>query len=140
MELKGIVAVTGRPGLFKIISRGNNTIIVENLYDKKRIPITARQHVNSLEEIGIYTIEETVPLADIFNIIAKKEDYSKSISHKLDNKELKEYFTEILPNYDKDRVYMSDIKKVILWYNILQKADIIKLSNSEKESKDKKVS
>tara|TARA_B100000902_G_scaffold68303_1_gene74417 strand:+ start:1142 stop:1564 length:423 start_codon:yes stop_codon:yes gene_type:complete len=140
MELKGIVAVTGRPGLFKIISRGNNTIIVENLYDKKRIPITARQQVNSLEEIGIYTIEETVPLADIFNIIAKKEDYSESISHKLDNKELKEYFTEILPNYDKDRVYMSDIKKVILWYNILQKADIIKLSNSEKESKDKKVS
>ena len=140
MELKGIVAVTGRPGLFKIISRGNNTIIVENLYDKKRIPITARQQVNSLEEIGIYTIEETVPHADIFNIIAKKEDYSESISHKLDNKELKEYFTEILPNYDKDRVYMSDIKKVILWYNILQKADIIKLSNSEKESKDKKVS
>tara|TARA_B100001142_G_C14348103_1_gene660878 strand:+ start:8919 stop:9341 length:423 start_codon:yes stop_codon:yes gene_type:complete len=140
MELKGIVAVTGRPGLFKIISRGNNTIIVENLYDKKRIPITARQQVNSLEEIGIYTIEETVPLADIFNIIAKKEDYSESISHKLDNKELKEYFNEILPNYDKDRVYMSDIKKVILWYNILQKADIIKLSNSEKESKDKKVS
>tara|TARA_B100001175_G_C19437334_1_gene604293 strand:+ start:666 stop:1085 length:420 start_codon:yes stop_codon:yes gene_type:complete len=139
MELKGIVAVTGKPGLFKIISRGNNTIIVENLFDKKRIPITARQQVNSLEEIGIYTIEETIPIADIFDIIAKKEDYNKSISHKLDKEELKEYFTEILPNYDKDRVYMSDIKKVILWYNILQKADIIKLSNFEKESKDKKV-
>jgi len=139
MELKGIVAVSGRSGLFKIISRGNNTIIVENLYNKKRIPITARQQVNSLEEIGIYTIEETIPLADIFNIIAKKENYNKSISHKIDKEKLKEYFTEILPNYDKDRVYMSDIKKVILWYNILQKADIIKLYNSEKESNDNKV-
>ena len=88
MNLEGIISITGKPGLFKIISQGNNVVIVENLEDKKRMPMTARYQANSLDEIGIYTIEDTTPLSNIFDIIAKKENAKQSISHRADKEDL----------------------------------------------------
>ena len=119
MNLEGIIAITGKAGLFKVISQGNNAVIVESLTDKKRMPITARYQANTLEEIGIYTLEDTTPLSEIFDTISKKENAKQSIGHKVSKEELIKYFEEILPNYDEKRVYISDIKKVIQWYNAL---------------------
>ena len=139
MNLEGIISITGKPGLFKIISQGNNVVIVENLEDKKRMPMTARYQANSLDEIGIYTIEDTTPLSNIFDIIAKKENAKQSISHKADKEDLIKYFEDILPNYDIERVYISDIKKVIQWYNTMQAAGLIKLAQAEKKTTRKKA-
>ena len=139
MNLEGIISITGKPGLFKIISQGNNVVIVENLEDKKRMPMTARYQANSLDEIGIYTIEDTTPLSNIFDIIAKKENAKQSISHRADKEDLIKYFEDILPNYDIERVYISDIKKVIQWYNTMQAAGLIKLAQAEKKTTRKKA-
>ncbi len=138
MNLEGIISITGKSGLFKVISQGNNVVIVENLTDKKRMPITARYQANSLNEIGIYTLENTSPLSDIFDIIAKKENAKQSISHRADKEDLIQYFEEILPNYDVERVYISDIKKVIQWYNAMQTAGLIELPQAEKKTTRKK--
>jgi len=138
MNLEGIIAIIGKSGLFKVISQGNNVVIVENLTDKKRMPITARYQANSLNEIGIYTLENTSPLSDIFDIIAKKENAKQSISHRANKKDLIQYFEEILPNYDVERVYISDIKKVIQWYNAMQTAGLIELPQAEKKTTRKK--
>ena len=139
MNLEGIISITGKPGLFKIISQGNNVVIVENLEDKKRMPMTARYQANSLDKIGIYTIEDTAPLSNIFDIIAKKENAKQSISHRADKEDLIKYFEDILPNYDVERVYISDIKKVIQWYNTMQAAGLIKLAQAEKKTTRKKA-
>ena len=138
MNLEGIISITGKSGLFKVISQGNNVVIVENLTDKKRMPITARYQANSLNEIGIYTLENTSPLSDIFDIIAKKENAKQSISHRANKKDLIQYFEDILPNYDVERVYISDIKKVIQWYNAMQTAGLIELPQAEKKTTRKK--
>ena len=139
MNLERIISITGKPGLFKIISQGNNVVIVENLEDKKRMPMTARYQANSLDEIGIYTIEDTTPLSNIFDIIAKKENEKQSITHRADKEDLIKYFEDILPNYDVERVYISDIKKVIQWYNTMQAAGLIKLAQAEKKTTRKKA-
>ena len=138
MNLEGIIAITGKAGLFKVISQGNNAVIVESLTDKKRMPITARYQANTLEEIGIYTLEDTTPLSEIFDTISKKENAKQSIDHKVSKEELIKYFEEILPNYDEKRVYISDIKKVIQWYNALQTAGLIELPKAEKKTPKKK--
>jgi len=138
MNLEGIISITGKSGLFKVISQGNNVVIVENLTDKKRMPITARYQANSLNEIGIYTLENTSPLSDIFDIIAKKENAKQSISHRANKEDLIQYFEDILPNYDVERVYISDIKKVIQWYNAMQTAGLIELPQAEKKTTRKK--
>ena len=138
MNLEGIIAITGKTGLFKVISQGNNAVIVENLADKKRIPITARHQANTLDEIGIYTYDDTKPLSDIFDDIAKKENEKQSISHKVSEEKLTTYFTEIVPDYDTERVYISDIKKVIQWYNSLQNAGLIELPKAVKKNSKKK--
>ena len=139
MNLEGIISITGKTGLFKVVSQANNAVIVENLADKKRMPITARYQANSLNEIGIYTFEDTKPLSEIFDIIAKKENAEQGISHKVDKEELIKYFEEILPNYDVEKVYISDMRKVIQWYNAMQTAGLIELPQDEKKTTKKKV-
>ncbi len=135
MNLEGIIAITGKAGLFKLISQGKNAVIVKNLIDEKRLPITARHQANTLEEIGIYTYDDTKPLSEIFDDIAKKEDCKQAISHKSSKNDLTNYFREILPNYDEERVYISDMKKVIQWYNTLQTVGLIELPEKEKKTK-----
>ena len=116
--LKTILSVSGRPGLFKLLSSGKNMVIVESLAEKKRLPIYARDKVVSLGDIAMYTEEGEVALSEILATIQKKED-GKEISPISKPEDLRKYFAEILPNYDRERVYDSDIKKLISWYNLL---------------------
>ena len=131
MNLEGIVNITGKPGLYKVISQGNNTVIVESLIDGKKTPLHSNAQANMLEEIGIYTNDDTKPLSDIFDNIAQKENCKQTINHKSPVSELLAYFIEILPDYDQDRVYISDIKKVFQWYNAMQKHGLIELVENE---------
>ena len=135
MELEGIINVSGKPGLFKVISKSNNTVIIESLTDKKRTAIYSHNQANLLNEIGIYTYNDTVPISDIFTKIAEKTSCGPSINHKSSKDDLINFFREILPEYDEDRVYISDIKKVIQWYNIMQSVNLIKIQKNKKENK-----
>ena len=135
MELEGIINVSGKPGLFKVISKSNNTVIIESLTDKKRTAIYSHNQANLLNEIGIYTYNDTVPISDIFIKIAEKTSCGPSINHKSSKDDLINFFREILPEYDEDRVYISDIKKVIQWYNIMQSVDLIKIQKNKNENK-----
>jgi hypothetical protein len=122
MEFNKIISVTGRPGLFQIISQSKNAVIAESLIENKRLAINATQNVSLLENIAIYTYEEDVPLLDIFTAMFEKTAGKEAISHKENSKKLTTFFAEVLPNYDDKRVYASNIKKVIQWFNILIKA------------------
>ena len=138
MDLKGLINIAGKPGLFKVVSQNQKIIIVESLIDKKRIPIHSHNQANLLEEIGIYTYEDVLSLSEVFKKIANKEKCQKSISHKSSSNELISYFRNILSNYDEEKVYISDIKKVINWYNILQSVGMIFLEK-EVNKKNKKI-
>jgi len=137
MNLEGIINVSGKPGLYKVISRSNNTVIIESLIDKKRSAIYSHNQANLLNEIGIYTYNDTTSLSDIFTVIANKTDCSPAISHKTSKEELTSYFREILPEYDEERVYFSDIKKVIQWYNLMNDADLITIEKKENKIEKK---
>jgi len=123
MTLEEIISVTGKPGLFKIISQSKSSIIVESLTDKKRFPINAMHNVSVLDNIAIYTFEEEVPLKLVFKEISEKEEGKECISHKESANKLVAYFQEVLPDYDDERVYTSNIKKVLQWYNLLVKSN-----------------
>ena len=141
MNLEGILNVAGKPGLFKVVSKGKNTIIVESLTNGRRSPVHSHSQANMLEEIGIYTYDDTKPLADIFDDIAKKENGKPTISHKSTENDLRNYFREIVPNYDEERVYISDIKKVVQWYNSIESAGLITLPKkklTKKKTKEEK--
>lgn len=118
--LKTILSVSGKPGLFRLISSAKNMVIVESLADQRRIPIHARDKVVSLGDIAMYTNESEVPLNDILVSIHKKEE-GKEVTPLSKSEDLRAYFAEVLPDYDRDRVYDSDIKKLISWYNLLIK-------------------
>lgn len=119
MEFSKIISVTGKPGLFQVVSQSKNAIIVESLLDQKRLAINATQNVSLLENIAIYTYEEEVPLLTVFKAMFEKSEGKEAISHKESGKKLTAYFSEILPDYDDERVYTSNIKKVIQWFNLL---------------------
>ncbi len=143
--LKGILAVSGHQGLFKHVADSKNSIIVESLDTGKRMPVYASSKISALEDIAIYTESADVPLKDVFKAIYEKENGSEALSHKSTTPELKKYFGEVLPEYDKDRVYMSDIKKVLLWYNLLQEKSMLDFteeeeSDSQEESKEDEAS
>ena len=132
--LKDIMSISGQGGLFKFISQARNGIIVESLETGKRMQAFSTMKVNSLKDIAVFTTKEEILLEDVFKKISEKESGGESIDPKSDPDKLKAYFLEILPDYDKQRVYVSDIKKMINWYNILQKHDLLKF-DEEKESK-----
>lgn len=130
MSLDKIMSISGKPGLYKVLTQTRSGAIVESLSDKKRLNVTIHSNVSILSEIAIYTLQEEKPLPQVFELIKQKENGQKtSVSHK-DNKEtLEEYFFNILPDYDEDRVYVSDIKKVIQWYNILHENGLLDAIN-----------
>ena len=109
MEFNKIIAVTGKPGLFQVISQSKNAIIVESLTDKKRLAINATQNVSLLENIAIYTYEEDMPLQNVFITMFEKTEGKEALSHKENDKNLTAFFEEVLPNYDAERVYVSNI-------------------------------
>lgn len=119
MELKDIVAINGKPGLYEIKAQSKGGIIVESLIDSKRIPITATHNISALNEIAIYTYDEEIPLRIVLKSIGEKENGKEALSHKENGKILTSYFREVLPNFDEERVYTSNIKKIVQWYNLL---------------------
>lgn len=135
MDLKGILSVSGYSDLFKLVAQSRNGIIVESLLTKKRMQAFASSKISSLEDIAIYTEEEDKPLHDVFKNIYDKENGGKCVDSKSEPDELKKYFEEILPDYDKDRVYVSDMKRVFKWYNMLQELNMLEFSEKE-ESKE----
>ncbi|MEN8139586.1 MAG: DUF5606 domain-containing protein [Bacteroidota bacterium] len=134
MNIEGIIAISGKGGLFKLLSQSRGGFIVESLADGKRFPVHSTNNVSSLEDIAMYTYEEEVPLREVFSNIAKKENEGPTLSHKESAKVLKEYFAEVLPNFDEERVYSSDIKKVFQWYNILHAAGLVAVINEEEDT------
>jgi len=133
--LKEILALSGKPGLYKLVSKGPNFSIVESLTDKKRIPAYMRDKPNALGDTLMYTTEGDVPLGDVLTAIKEKEE-RKPVSidlSKADGNELRAYFAEVQPNYDPDRVYPNDIKKALKWYNILIDCGITDFSTKEEE-------
>ncbi|WP_435416572.1 DUF5606 family protein [Polaribacter aestuariivivens] len=137
MEFSKIISVTGKPGLYQVVSQSKNAIIVESLTDKKRLAVNATQNVSLLENIAIYTYEEDLPLLDVFKEMYAKTEGKEAISHKESSKKLETFFAEVLPNYDDERVYTSNIKKVVQWYNLLVKSgmDFSKTEEATEETK-----
>ncbi|HNW56923.1 MAG TPA: DUF5606 domain-containing protein [Bacteroidales bacterium] len=125
MNLKDILAISGEPGLFRFIAQGKNAIIVEHLETKKRSSVYGSAKVSSLEDIAIFTENEDRPLGKVFNLIYEKEKGGPSIDPKSSVNDLKTYFETVLPEYDKNKVYPSDIKKVFQWYNTLQRLNLL---------------
>jgi hypothetical protein len=132
--LKEILSVTGKPGLFKLVSQGKNMLIVESLLDGKRIPAYTKDKVVSLGDIAIFTENAEVPLGQVLESVKAKENGGVcSIDTKADNEKLRNYMTEVLPDYDRERVYPSDIRKMINWYNLLIHANITDFVEETKE-------
>lgn len=131
MSLEKILAISGKPGLYKLKNQTRAGFLAESLIDGKTINVGGRHNVSLLSEIAIYTLNEEVPLRDVFQKIAEKEEGKETISHKVSKDELEEFFFNVLPDYDEDRVYPSDIKKVVQWYNLLVKNGMTSFSETE---------
>ncbi|MFB9057978.1 DUF5606 domain-containing protein [Mariniflexile ostreae] len=135
MGLEKVLAIGGKPGLYKLVTQTRGGFIAESLLDNKRISIGIQQNVSVLSEIAIYTLSEEVPLIKVLAKIKEKENGAlASVKAKDNNDKLEEYFFDILPDYDEDRVYVSDIKKVIKWYNLLQEHNMLDLLDAEGEA------
>ena len=139
MILKDILAISGETGLFKFIAQGKNAIIVENLETKKRSSAYGSAKVSSLEDIAIFTDKEDVPLGKVFDIISDQTNGGPAIDSKADSSKLKSWFEAVLPDYSRDKVYVSDIKKVALWFNILQKLGLLVKEEAEPKEEKSKV-
>ena len=139
MNLKDILAISGYPGLYKFLSQTKNGIIVESLIDKKRFPAYASAKVSALEDVAIFTTTGETPLKEVLLKIYEKEQGGPAINPKAStNDELKAYFLSVLPEYNSEKVYVSDIKMVLLWYNLLQQLNMLNLPEEEKEEKSGK--
>jgi hypothetical protein len=133
MILKDILAISGEPGLFRFIAQGKNAIIIEHLETKKRTTAYGSAKVSSLEDIAIFTDKEDLPLGKVFDRIHEKESGGPAIDSKSDSIKLKSWFEGVLPEYSKDKVYTSDIKKVAQWYNILHTLNLLVKEEPENE-------
>lgn len=139
MGLNKILSIAGKPGLFKLLTQTRTGFVAESLLDGKKVTVSFKNNVSVLSEIAIYTLEEEVPLKVVFEKIKEKEDGGKTaVSHKEDKIKLEEYLFEVLPNYDEDRVYASDIKKIIQWYNLLHEHGITEFAHEEEKEEASK--
>jgi hypothetical protein len=125
MDLSGVISISGVSGLHKVIAQTKNGVIVESLADKKRFPAYSTSRISALDDISIYTSGEDLPLRDVFKKIIEKEKGGAAPDAKTTDPELLKYFAGVLPEYDKERVHTSDIRKLINWYNLLQKTDLL---------------
>jgi len=141
IDLKEFLSISGLSGIHKFQAKTKTGLIVESLLDGKRIQVFSTQKVSALEDISIFTTDEDVPLGQVFANIYNKENGGLAISHKSSNNDLKAYFLQVLPNFDEERVYTSDIKKVVQWYNLLQEKSYLKFVEevSEEIAKEEKV-
>lgn len=139
--LKTILSISGKPGLYKLISQGKNMLIVESLVDKKRFPAYGNEKIISLGDIAMYTDTEDVPLKDVFLSMKKKEN-GEAVAldvKKATPDELRNYLGEVLPTFDRDRVYVSDIKKLITWYNLLVSCGMTDFEEPAEEAEEEKA-
>ena len=136
--LKTILSIAGKPGLYKLVSQGRNMLIVESLVDKKRIPAYGSEKIISLGDIAMYTDAEDVPLWQVLNAVKGKENGQEATIDlkKASQDELRAYMGEVLSNFDRDRVHVSDIKKLISWYNLLVKAGITDFEEQVEAAED----
>lgn len=125
MSLEKILSISGKPGLYVLKVQTRTGFVAESLLDGKKVTVSLKSNVSLLSEISIYTYEGEKPLSEIIQNIAKKENKGQTISHKEDNATLLSYFREILPEYDEERVYASDVKKIVNWYNTLQEKGLL---------------
>ena len=140
MGLNTILSISGRPGLYKLLTQTRGGFVAQSLVDNKKISVNAQSNVSVLSEIAIYTLTEEVPLRDVFKKIQEKEDGGlTSVSHKDSKDDLEAYFFSVLSDYDEDRVYVSDIKKIIQWYNLLHKNDLLSLIDELDPEEGKEV-
>jgi len=133
MSIKKILAVSGKPGLYELKFQTRTGFVAESLLDGKKITVGMRANVSLLSEIAVYTYSEEVRLAEVLKAIAAKENDGLAMSHKEDDAKLKAYFREVLPEFDEDRVYTSDIKKILNWYNLLQPKGFVTLESLSAE-------
>lgn len=138
--LKTILAISGKPGLYKLVRQGKNMLIVEALADKKRIPAYAHDKVISLGDIAMYTVEDDVPLGDVLEAL-KEKTAGKPVDVKSfkDDSEVRAFFKEVLPAFDEDRVYTADIKKLFTWYNQLLAAGITDFKDAEEDKAEEET-
>jgi len=133
MDLKNILSISGKSGLFKLIKQSHNGLIVESFETKRRIQVFASAQISTLEDIAVFSEGGEIQLKEVFRNIYRKENGGASISHKSSANELKLYFEQILPAYDRDRVYVSDMKRVFKWYNALQAKGLVDLNEDTKD-------
>ena len=140
--LKTILSISGKPGLYKLVSRGKNMLIVESVADKKRLPAYGNEKIISLGDIAMFTDDEDIPLGQVLASMKEKENGAVVALDikKASAAELGAYMAEVLPNYDRDRVHVSDIKKLISWYNLLVNAGLtdFEVETAEEETTEEK--
>jgi hypothetical protein len=139
IDLTGIISISGQPGLFKIIAQSKNGIIIEGLADKKRTNIYSTTKVSTLSDIGMYTTGEDKPIEEIITAVFEKEKGGPCIDAKADDKAITAYFASVLPDYDKERVYVSNMRKLFNWYTILQTTGNLKEKDANADSEENKA-
>ena len=139
MDLKDIISISGKSGLFSVVGKSKNNVIVESITDKKRFPIFNSNKISALSDISIYTYDEEILLSEIYRKIFESNDGKKTILHSEDISKLRKKLEEFVPNYDQEQVYNSDIKKLFQWYNILHDTKNLKLKKSENDKDEEKV-
>jgi hypothetical protein len=139
IDLTGIISVSGQPGLYKIIAQSKNGIIIEGLADKKRTNIPSTAKVSTLADIGMYTTGDDKPIEEIVTAIFEKEKGGACVNSKADDKEITAYFAQVLPDYDKERVYVSNMRKLFNWYTILQTTGNLKEKDASADTEESKA-
>ena len=133
MDLSKILSISGKSGLFQVVSQLKNAVLVESLLDKKRFPAFTHEKISSLEEIAVFTATEEKPLKEILKAIYDKLEGKPALDAKSDNKLLQAFFLEVVPDYDSERVYISDIRKIISWYNLFLEHQLLDFTEKEEE-------
>ncbi|HEX7412364.1 MAG TPA: DUF5606 domain-containing protein [Bacteroidales bacterium] len=136
MNLKDILSITGKPGLFKTVAQAKNGVIVESITDGKRFQVFANDKISSLEEISIFTNADDLPLKEVIKRIYDKENGAVAADPKSDDKAMREYFASVVPEYDQERVYVSHIRKILAWYNLLNSHQLIVWDDEPAETDD----
>ncbi|UZH54841.1 DUF5606 domain-containing protein [Salinimicrobium tongyeongense] len=136
MKLDKVLSISGKPGLYELKAQTRGGFVAESMLDGKKISVSMRHNVSLLSEIAIYTYSEEIPLREVFQKIYDKENGTEAISHKESKAKLEEYFSEVLPEYDEDRVYISDIKKIIQWYNLLVSKGVTDFSKGDENASE----
>ncbi|MGE5394927.1 MAG: DUF5606 domain-containing protein [Candidatus Saccharibacteria bacterium] len=134
--LKGILSISGYPGLFKMVTEAKNSIIVESLVTGKRMPAYSTSKISALSDISVFTENGEIQLKEVLKRI---QESGKEISPKASNDEIKAFFGEVVPEYDKDRVYVSDMKKIIQWFQLLKEKDLLNEPEEEETTEEKQA-